>query len=133
MSFRTRSLAHGGVTGSFSKTLGGSETLRLRDRVAVVAPQPETHIGMAAILRTALQALLGFAIGGSLALMLFNNWTPEMTGRHIAAAWNCQTAQSVGLAPAHRGQPGYWPWLDTNSDGVACEASRTAGTRASRK
>ncbi|WP_424138720.1 excalibur calcium-binding domain-containing protein [Roseomonas chloroacetimidivorans] len=41
--------------------------------------------------------------------------------RHRLAARNCDTARAVGLAPAGRGEPGYWPHLDADNDGVACE------------
>ncbi|MEO3432375.1 excalibur calcium-binding domain-containing protein [Inquilinus sp. CAU 1745] len=41
--------------------------------------------------------------------------------RHIAAAPNCNAARAVGLAPSHRGQPGYYPSHDRDNDGTACE------------
>lgn len=41
--------------------------------------------------------------------------------RHLAAAPNCNAARAVGLAPARRGQPGYWPSHDADNDGIACE------------
>jgi len=129
MSFRTRALAHGGVTGSFSRTLHGSDALHLRSRLTAVTPQSRARARTMRILRTGFEGLLGFAFGASpfLALMLFNNWTFETTVRHIAAARNCEAARSVGLAPSLRGQPGYWPWLDANHDGVACETWHTDG------
>src|SRR5262245_28569086 len=34
---------------------------------------------------------------------------------------NCDTARSMGLAPARRGEPGYRPHLDADNDGIACE------------
>ena len=40
---------------------------------------------------------------------------------HLAAAPNCNAARSVGLAPARRGQPGYWLSHDRDRDGWACE------------
>ncbi|NJO33008.1 MAG: excalibur calcium-binding domain-containing protein [Rhodospirillales bacterium] len=43
------------------------------------------------------------------------------TLKHIASLPNCNAARAVGLAPARRGQPGYWPWHDRNHDGIACE------------
>ena len=36
-------------------------------------------------------------------------WPLLTTLRHIAASPNCAAARAVGLAPAYRGQPGYWP------------------------
>ncbi|WP_245655388.1 excalibur calcium-binding domain-containing protein [Nocardia coubleae] len=34
---------------------------------------------------------------------------------------NCKAARAAGAAPIYRGEPGYRPELDANSDGVACE------------
>lgn len=33
----------------------------------------------------------------------------------------CKDAQAAGAAPLYRGDPGYRPELDRDSDGVACE------------
>lgn len=44
--------------------------------------------------------------------------------RHLASSPNCDAARAVGLAPARRGQPGYWPSHDRDKDGVACEPYR---------
>ncbi|WP_204252002.1 excalibur calcium-binding domain-containing protein [Phyllobacterium zundukense] len=44
-----------------------------------------------------------------------------ITVRHFLAEPNCRAARSVGLAEARRGQPGYWPHLDRDNDGIACE------------
>ena len=41
--------------------------------------------------------------------------------RHLLAAPNCSVARLVGLAPARRGEPGYWDDHDADRDGVACE------------
>ncbi|MGI6854387.1 excalibur calcium-binding domain-containing protein [Mesorhizobium sp. 1B3] len=38
---------------------------------------------------------------------------------HLAASPNCTAARAVGLAPARRGQPGYWPSHDADNDGIA--------------
>ena len=48
-------------------------------------------------------------------------WSPTLALRHIAAAPNCDAARAVGLAPAYRGQPGYYPQHDRDRDGIACE------------
>jgi Excalibur calcium-binding domain len=52
---------------------------------------------------------------------ILSPWSVTMTLRHLAAAYNCDTARLVGLAPARRGQPGYWSGNDADSDGWACE------------
>ena len=37
---------------------------------------------------------------------------------------NCDAARAAGVAPIHRGSPGYREGLDGDSDGVACEPYR---------
>lgn len=37
---------------------------------------------------------------------------------------NCREAIQAGVAPIHRGQPGYGLHLDRDSDGIACEPYR---------
>lgn len=54
--------------------------------------------------------------------MSFSPWPPIMTLRHIASFPNCNSAHAVGLAPANRGEPGYWQRHDRDRDGKACEA-----------
>ena len=54
-------------------------------------------------------------------LASFSPWPPEVTLRHLAAFPNCAAARAVGLAPANRGEPGYWAKHDRDRDGVACE------------
>lgn len=68
--------------------------------------------------------LFAIASWAALAYVLLTPWTFEVTARHLAAAVNCDTARAVGLAPARRGEPGYWPWLDRDKDGIACEVWR---------
>ena len=41
--------------------------------------------------------------------------------RHLAASPNCSAARLVGVAPARRGEPGYWSEHDADRDGIACE------------
>ena len=48
-------------------------------------------------------------------------WPAMITLKHLAAAPNCDAARAVGLAPARRGQPGYYPQHDRDRDGIACE------------
>ncbi|MGR3344558.1 MAG: excalibur calcium-binding domain-containing protein [Paracoccaceae bacterium] len=42
----------------------------------------------------------------------------------MAASPNCDSARAVGLAPARRGQPGYFVRHDADGDGIACEVFR---------
>jgi Excalibur calcium-binding domain len=73
-----------------------------------------------------------FAIASwaALAFVLMTPWTAGVTARHLAAAMGCDAARAVGLAPARRGEPGYWPWLDRDHDGVACKRKSGHGRRA---
>lgn len=47
--------------------------------------------------------------------------SPLIALRHFAAIGSCHTAASVGLAPARRGQPGFWAIHDRDRNGVACD------------
>ena len=48
-------------------------------------------------------------------------WTLTMYAKHFAAFPNCSAVRLVGLAPAYKGQPGYWPQHDRDGDNWACE------------
>jgi hypothetical protein len=54
-------------------------------------------------------------------LVILSPWPPMTTLMHIASFPNCDAARAVGLAPAYRGDPGYWPSHDADDDGIACE------------
>jgi hypothetical protein len=41
----------------------------------------------------------------------------------------CRAARTAGVAPIHRGQPGYRIGLDGDGDGIACEWSPEGGDR----
>ncbi|MBV1799404.1 excalibur calcium-binding domain-containing protein [Siccirubricoccus sp. G192] len=73
--------------------------------------------------RTFLPIALTAAIAGAgLAwLTVVNPWPVEVTVRHGLAFRNCDAARAAGLAPAKRGQPGYWKHLDADGDGISCE------------
>jgi len=62
----------------------------------------------------------GFAVVFETGLLL-SPWPQLETLRHIAAAPNCSAARLVKLAPAQRGEPGYYVRHDRDRDGVACE------------
>lgn len=59
-------------------------------------------------------------------LLVSSSWPITTTLRHLASAPNCDFARLVGLAPARRGEPGYWKHLDRDGDGVACDRGRAA-------
>ena len=54
-------------------------------------------------------------------LMRLSPWPQVETLRHVAAFPNCAFARMVGLAPAYKGQPGYYERHDRDRDGWACE------------
>jgi len=66
-------------------------------------------------------ACLGILGGGYLGLTLASPWPIGLTVRHLLAANNCAMARLVDLAPAVRGEPGYWARNDADDDGIACE------------
>lgn len=47
--------------------------------------------------------------------------SPFIAARHFVAIGSCETASYVGLAPARRGEAGYWAKNDRDRDGIACE------------
>ena len=58
--------------------------------------------------------------------LLNSPWPVGLTLRHLIAFTNCDGARTVGLAPARRGEPGYWSRNDADNDGIACERYRRA-------
>lgn len=70
---------------------------------------------------------VGAAVAAVCVALVTQPWPPLMTVRHVLAAPNCASARAVGLAPARRGQPGYWPQHDRDRDGIAGEPWRSRG------
>ena len=67
-------------------------------------------------------AVVSLIAGAGLAALVWSSpWPLGVTLRHVAAAPACPLARAVGLAPARRGQPGYWPGHDADRDGWSCE------------
>ena len=54
-------------------------------------------------------------------LKTLSPWPPTATIKHLLSFPNCAAARAVGLAPARKGQPGYWSGHDADNDGIACE------------
>ena len=103
-----------------------AELRGLKRRFRAVSRRYERAVMLRRLRRRArMWALLA---GGAAALYLGLNslspWPLTVALRHIAAAPNCSAARVVGLAPARRGQPGYWPSHDRDGDGLACELWR---------
>jgi hypothetical protein len=55
------------------------------------------------------------------ALILRSPWPVTTLLRHLLAGPTCAAARGVGLAPARRGEPGYYDRHDADQDGIACE------------
>jgi len=54
-------------------------------------------------------------------VMSHTHWPFMTILKHIAAYPNCDAARAVALAPASKGEPGYWQRHDADGDGQACE------------
>ncbi len=72
----------------------------------------------------ALAVICGAVIGGvaTAGFTALSPWPLTTALRHVAALPGCDAARIVGLAPARRGEPGYWRRLDADRDGIACES-----------
>jgi hypothetical protein len=73
--------------------------------------------------RVRMPAFVALALAGLLypVVQSLSRWPLTVALRHAAAAPNCAAARAMGLAPAWRGQPGYYPQHDDDRDGIACE------------
>ena len=75
----------------------------------------------------ALAAMVSFAL--CWVLLSLSPWPPILMLRHIASSPSCSAARAVGLAPARKGEPGYWTSHDADEDGIACEPLARRGQR----
>ncbi len=93
---------------------------RLKRRFRSVSRRIEYRSRATKLARYALMIVLGGA-GAYFAMLALSPWPPLTTVRHLASIPNCAMARMRDLAPARRGQPGYWPQHDADDDGIACE------------
>lgn len=93
---------------------------RLRQRFKRVTPQTKRRFGWDQFWFLAACGAL-FAATYGFANTSLNFGSPMVAARHYASIGNCRTASYVGLAPANRGEPGYWAKNDRDKDGIACE------------
>lgn len=101
------------------------EALRLRARLAKVSRRLD-RVSRGRRAWQFLKVLAGcFVVGAAVTFTLIeiaeSRWPIGTAIRHRLAGQNCGFAQSVGLAPARRGGPGYHDHLDADGDGIACE------------
>ena len=66
-------------------------------------------------------AVVVLIAGAVYAGSLHTGWPVVMVLKHAASYSGCRAASSMGLAPARRGEPGYWRSHDGDQDGIACE------------
>ena len=101
---------------------GPEQRLRnLQRRFRAVSARHDRAIRLRRVMRAA-TAIVAIAVALAVIWGLGSSpWPVTTTLRHIASAPNCGFARMVGLAPAGRGEPGYWKHHDHDGDGVACE------------
>lgn len=95
-----------GNSGKKSAGVGGSIVMTVTIACAVFV------IGMAATHWTAVTSRIGAV--PTIAQM-------SQTMRNFAYYRDCAAARAAGVAPIRRGEPGYRPALDANTNGLACE------------
>lgn len=66
-------------------------------------------------------AAIVLCAGALYAWSVHTGWPVSTVLKHVASFPDCASAYSVGLAPARRGEPGYWWRHDADHDGIACE------------
>ena len=92
-------------------------------RMRAVSHQLRRVISLGSFYRWALVILPIAAIGGFVLgwASMSSPWPLIPTLKHLASFPNCDTARALGVAPARRGEPGYWLRHDRDRDGIACE------------
>ncbi len=80
----------------------------------------------AVVLVTAAAVVAGLAFGAMWSAGANRHQAIVRSGAPPARAYypGCNAARAAGVAPIYRGEPGYRPELDGDSDGVACEPHR---------
>ena len=99
------------------------ELRRLKRRFQAVSRRQERAMQLRRLYhRGRLPALIaGGAVILVLGLVSLQPWPWLTSLKHFASLPNCNAAHLVGLAPARRGEPGYWSRHDADGDGIACE------------
>lgn len=98
--------------------LRGEPTLSKRQRRAMITRAHALSPG-----RILIKVLLIPVVMASITVSVYVRTSPyerQDALRHLAAMTGCDTAASMGLAPALEGQLGYHARNDKNGDGVAC-------------
>ena len=102
---------------------GEANLRRLHRAFANVARRIDRRVLFQRTYRPAgLAMITGVALGAAyVAVATISPWPPLTVSKHIVASYGCEAARGIGLAPARKGEPGYWPKNDVDADGIACE------------
>ena len=101
-------------------------------RAAPVRLGPHAQARRRQSARASVVQIIGLALLGGLAVGAVIGVARNL-GRHAerrsappAGAYysGCNAARAAGVAPLYRGEPGYRPEMDGDSDGIACEPHR---------
>ena len=100
-----------------------AELARLNRRFRSVSRRHERALLLRRLYRTLRWwALIALCIAGlAWGLTIYTGWPLPITLKHGAAFISRNAARHVGLAPASKGQPGYWAHNDADGDGVSCD------------
>jgi hypothetical protein len=104
-----------------------AELLRLRGRLEAISRRIERQAMRRATRRRVaswakVTAWMGIcAVAVYIALAQLSPWPPLVTLKHLASSPSCAAVRAMGLAPAIKGQPGYWPSHDADHDDKSCE------------
>ena len=79
--------------------------------------KPSTGLRVTALLIAALVSVSAFMGSGG----RIGGGPSTVPSSEVAYYRNCDAARAAGAAPIYRGEPGYRPELDRDSDGIACE------------
>lgn len=105
-------------------TYGRRETEReaefLRQRMGLVSERVRGQSEISHTLKVLTTVVL-IALGGYMALTTLSPWPVSYTLRHLVSFAGCDATRMVDLAPAHKGQPGYWHGNDPDRNGIACD------------
>ena len=106
---------------SYARQSENHDAAFLRQRLGATSKRLSTQSEISDRLKLiSMIVLIGLCL--YLGLTQFSPWNLPTTLRHLAAGGGCDIARTVHLAPARRGEPGYWPYLDPNHKGIACNA-----------
>jgi hypothetical protein len=106
----------------FSGDAADAKAAALKRRFQNVTRRIERRVRLRRLIRLAKRALPFFIVAVAATYAAMNSpWPIMATVKHLASFPNCEAVRAMGLAPAYRGNPGYWLRHDADNDGIACE------------